>query len=117
MDDRMKLKIVYLAIVGAGLALIVAMSSCSNQSMASDKKITCTPDSFMLMPDSSNQAALNLQVHIPKHYFSKRSRLFVIPVLTDSDSIVAKYKPIVLDAPIYRRKMERKWVLDRKSVV
>lgn len=61
----------------------------------------------MLMPDSSNQAALNLQVHIPKHYFSKRSRLFVIPVLTDSDSIVAKYKPIVLDAPIYRRKMER----------
>ena len=108
----MKLKIVYLAIVGAGLALIVAMSSCSNQSMASDKKITCTPDSFMLMPDSSNQAALNLQVHIPKHYFSKRSRLFVIPVLTDSDSIVAKYKPIVLDAPIYSRKMERKWVLD-----
>ena len=112
MDDRMKLKIVYLAIAGVGLALLTTMSSCSKQNIVSDKKITCTPDSFMLLPDSSNQAALNLQVHIPKHYFSKRSRLFVIPVLTDSDSIVAKYKPIVLDAPIYRKKMERKWVLD-----
>lgn len=112
MDDRMKLKIAYLAIAGIGLALLTVMSSCSKQNIVSDKKITCTPDSFMLLPDSSNQAALNLQVHIPKHYFSKRSRLFVIPVLTDSDSIVAKYKPIVLDAPIYRKKMERKWVLD-----
>ena len=112
MDDRMKLKIVYLAIAGVGLALLTVMSSCSKQNIVSDKKITCTPDSFMLLPDSGNQAALNLQVHIPKHYFSKRSRLFVIPVLTDSDSIVAKYKPIVLDAPIYRKKMERKWVLD-----
>ena len=112
MDDRMKLKIAYLAIAGIGLALLTVMSSCSKQNIVSDKKITCTPDSFMLLPDSSNQAALNLQVHIPKHYFSKRSRLFVIPVLTDSDSIVAKYKPIVLDAPIYRRKMERKWILD-----
>lgn len=112
MYDRMKLKIVYLAIAGLGMAFLTAMTSCSKQNIVSDKKITCTPDSFMLMPDSSNQAALNLQVHIPKHYFSKRSRLFVIPVLTDSDSIVAKYKPIVLDAPIYSRKMERKWVLD-----
>ena len=112
MNDRMKLNIVYLAIAGVAMALLMAMSSCSNQNIVSDKKITCTPDSFMLLPDSGNQAALNLQVHIPKHYFAKRSRLFVIPVLTDSDSIVAKYKPIVLDAPIYRKKMERKWVLD-----
>lgn len=88
MYDRMKLKIVYLAIAGLGMAFLTAMTSCSKQNIVSDKKITCTPDSFMLMPDSSNQAALNLQVHIPKHYFSKRSRLFVIPVLTDSDSIV-----------------------------
>ena len=79
MDDRMKLKIVYLAIAGIGLALLTVMSSCSKQNIVSDKKITCTPDSFMLLPDSSNQAALNLQVHIPKHYFSKRSRLFVYP--------------------------------------
>lgn len=43
MNDRMKLKIAYLAIVGAGLALIVAMSSCSNQSMASDKKLHVLP--------------------------------------------------------------------------
>ena len=48
MDDRMKLKIVYLVIAGVGLALLAVMSSCSKQNIVSDKKITCTPDSFML---------------------------------------------------------------------
>ena len=42
MNDRMKLNIVYLAIAGVAMALLMAMSSCSNQNIVSDKKITCT---------------------------------------------------------------------------
>ena len=71
MDDRMKLKIVYLAIAGVGLALLTTMSSCSKQNIVSDKKITCTPDSFMLLPDSGNQAALNLRF-ISRSIISRR---------------------------------------------
>ena len=42
MDNEMKLKIAYLAIAGVVLALLTAMSSCSNQSMASEPSLRNT---------------------------------------------------------------------------
>lgn len=110
-----KLNIAYLIGAGAIIGLLIALTSCSRQGFESERMITCMPDTLKLQPDSSNRAALNLQVNIPKYYFSKRSRLFIVPVLADSDSIVAKYKPLVLDAPIYSKKAERKHVLTNET--
>ena len=106
MDDRMKLKIAYLAIAGVGLALLTAMSSCSNQSMASDKKITCTPDSFMLLPDSSNQGCTQPSGSYPEALFLEEKPSLRNTRIDRQRQHRAKYKPIVLDAPIYSRKME-----------
>lgn len=107
--DQKILCVIYFIIVSILTAFVV--TSCSNQGMERGKQITFTPDSLVLVPDASNKLALNVKVNVPKHYFSKRSRLFILPVLTDSDSIVARYNPLVLDAPIYTKKMERKKVL------
>lgn len=108
--DKKILYAVYFIIVGIATALVVC--SCSTQGIERGRLITFSPDSLTLKADSANQLALNVKVNIPKHYFSKRSRLFIIPVLRDSDSTLAEYKPLVLDAPIYSKKTERKWVLD-----
>lgn len=109
--DKKILYVVYFLIVGITAALLV--SSCdSKQGIGQGEPITFTPAPLTLEPDSANQVALRLEVNVPKLYFSKRSRLFIIPVLADSDSIVAKYKPLVLDAPIYSKKAERKLALD-----
>ena len=108
--DKKILYALYVIIVGIATALIVC--SCSTQGIEKGRLITFSPDSLSLTPDSANRLAINMKVNIPKRYFSKRSRLFIVPMLRDGDSTIAEYKPLVLDAPIYSKKMERKWVLD-----
>lgn len=108
----MKKNILYILYIILAAVILAMTYACSPTGIQRERFITFTPDSLTVIPDSNNQASINLQVNIPKHYFSKRSRLFIIPVLRDSDSTIAEYKPLVLDAPIYSKKAERKWVLE-----
>ena len=106
---KITLLVIYFLAIGIAVAL---MCTGCTQGIEKGKMITFTPTPYPIIVDSSGQVPVNLCFNIPKHYFSKRSRLFIIPMLRDSDSIVGEYKPLVLDAPIYSKKTERKWVLD-----
>ncbi len=64
-----------------------------------------------LVPDSTSTVTVDVTVEVPAHAFSKRSRLVVVPQLLSADTVVAECTPLVLDAPVYRKKMERREVL------
>lgn len=64
-----------------------------------------------LVPDSNSAVTVDVTVEVPAHAFSKRSRLVVVPQLLSADTVVAECTPLVLDAPVYRKKMERREVL------
>lgn len=84
------------------------LTGCASHKLAKEEKISFSPQPYQVVVDSSNQAHLNLMFCIPKYYFSKRSRLFIVPQLMNADTIVKAYSPLVLDAPIFSKKMERK---------
>lgn len=93
-------------------AVILLLSACAAQRGQNRKTISIEPSPYIVMTDTNRQATVNLFIHVPEHYFSKRSRLVISPQLTDSNQVVKEeYTPIVLDAGIYRKKAERKAVL------
>lgn len=95
--------------------LIGLMTGCALHKEVKEKSISFTPNPYQVILDSANNAKLDLLFNVPKHYFSKRSRLFIVPQLQDSDSIVKTFAPLVLDAPIYSKKMERKETLTHEE--
>ena len=101
----MKQNVKYIGWIFASAGLILA-NGC-----ASHKAITTSPASCVLVPDTASMACLDVQFHIPDHYFSKRSRLVISPQLVVGDTVLDEFAPLVLDAPIYSKKKHRKEVL------
>lgn len=66
----------------------------------------------VLTPDSSSQVNVDVVFRVPEHAFTRRSRLIIVPQLMARDSLISECKPIVLDAPIYSKKMARKEKLE-----
>lgn len=76
------------------------------------KAVTVTPSPHVLTPDSINRVQMDIQFHVPSRYFSKRSRLIILPQLVVNDTVRDEYLPIVLDAPVYQKKKKRLEVLE-----
>lgn len=76
------------------------------------KAITATPAPCVVTPTEEGVAALDIDFNIPDHYFSKRSRIIIVPTIVVGDSAVDEYSPLALDAPIYRKKTHRMEILD-----
>ena len=101
----MKQNVKYIGWIFASAGLILANGCVSH------KAITTSPASCVLVPDTASMACLDVQFHIPDHYFSKRSRLVISPQLVVGDTVLDEFAPLVLDAPIYSKKKHRKEVL------
>lgn len=104
----MKRKIQYIT---SFTALLILLSGCAS-SRKTGKTITTTPSSYVVAPDSANQVHLDMIFHIPENYLSKRSRLIITPQLVVDDTVREAYLPLVLNALIYDKKINRKKVLD-----
>lgn len=70
---------------------------------ARGEKLSVTPSSYVLIPDSANRVKMDLCFDISQDYFSKRSRLVIAPQLWANDSVKDEYIPLVLDTPIYHK--------------
>lgn len=89
-----------------------ALAACSTAKRQAEKVVSTTPAPYVLTPDSINRVSLDMCFHIPAHYMSGRSRLFITPQLVKGDTVQDEYFPLVVDAPIYSKKMERQKILD-----
>lgn len=83
---------------------------CASQKMGD--KVRVTPSDQVLMPDSTHAVQLDMTVEVPRKTLGKRSRLIIVPQLLAGDSLVAECTPMVLDAPIYGKKMHRRVLLE-----
>lgn len=97
--------IVFLA-VATGLLV-----GCSVQHRAG-KSITVTPEAYVLTPENGQEIDMEVVFHVPDDYFTKRSRLVIAPRLVADGTVREEYPPLVVDAPIYDRKLKRREVLE-----
>lgn len=105
----MKRNIQYITLLTASLGLLAGCAS--NRQTA--KTVTATPSPCVLTPDSANRVRMEMLFHVPENYFSRRSRLVITPQLVVEDMVKEEYRPLVLDAPIYNKKINRKKVLEQ----
>lgn len=104
----MKTKIQYITLA----ATIGLLSGCAVSKKQAGKAVTVTPAPYVLTPDSTNKVDLDMFFHIPENYLSRRSRLVITPQWMVGDTVKEEYVALVLDAPIYNKKVNRKQVLD-----
>lgn len=75
------------------------------------KKVTVNPVKT-LTPDSTSAVNVDVMINVPAHAFSSRSRLIIVPQLISNDTMVSECRAMVLDAPIYSKKMKRRVKLE-----
>lgn len=104
----MKTKIQYITLA----ATIGLLSGCATSKKQAEKVVTTTPNPYVLTPDTANRITMDMVFHVPEHYLAKRNRLVITPQLMNGAEVKDEYMPVVLDAPIYNKKINRKQVLD-----
>lgn len=67
------------------------------------------------MPGVDDSTRIDVIFLLPENYLTRRSRVVITPQLVAGDSVYGEYPPMVLDASIYRKKVERLEVLDGYS--
>lgn len=105
----MKTKIQYITLFTAAIGLL---TGCAASKKQAEKVVTTTPSPYVLTPDTANRITMDLVFHVPEHYLVKRNRLVITPQLVNGTELKDEYTPVVLDAPIYNKKIKRKQVLD-----
>lgn len=105
----MRTKIQTITLLATAIGLFTGCASARKQA---EKVITTTPNLYVLTPDTANRIQLNLVFNVPEHYLSRRSRLVITPQLVNGTEVKDEYTPLVLDAPVYSKKTNRKQVLD-----
>lgn len=105
----MKQNIRYISRISGFVGLVLLTGCASNKDA---KRITTSPTPYVLTTDSENKAQLEMSFHVPGNYFSKRSRIVITPQLLVGDSVVDEYMPLVVNAPIYEKKINRRRVLE-----
>lgn len=102
----MKSKYTYYLLLGL---IPMTIAGCAVSDKA--RKVTVAPVKT-LTPDSVSAVDVNVTINVPAHAFTRRSRMIVVPQLIDNDTMVAECRAIVLDAPIYSKKTERRTKLE-----
>lgn len=108
----MKTKIQYITVLATTIGLL---SGCAASRKQPGKVVTSTPAPYVLTPDTANRIRMDLVFHVPENYLKKRNRLVITPQLVNGTEMKEEYMPVVLDAPIYSKKTDRKQVLESYS--
>lgn len=98
--------------IGMGLcvALCMGLSGCASR-QALTPAVALREPAATVQPDKANRMEVNCLFQVPHEWLSKRSRLMVTPQLMSDGKVLATYEPVVLDAPIYQKKKQRREVL------
>ncbi|MBD5419066.1 MAG: tetratricopeptide repeat protein [Bacteroides sp.] len=92
------------------LSAAILMTGCSS----GQKTFTSSPSPITVEATRKSTVDIDVDFNIPANYISSRSRLFITPAYMLNDEIVKEYDPIVLDGPIYTKKLIRNAVLHGK---
>ncbi len=107
----MKRKQRYTLALALAAAAVGLLAGCASGRKAAEA-VTVSPSPVVLTPDGSGQMLMDVTFRVPSRYLSKRSRLVILPRLVVGDSVRDEYQPIVIDAPIFNKKKERREALE-----
>lgn len=93
-----------------GLAVTLLSGCASNRS--SGQRVTVVPGPCVLTPDTSGNIRMDVTFQVPEHYLNRRSRLVLIPQLLINGEVREELLPVVVDAPVYEKKLHRKKVIE-----
>ena len=96
-------------LIGAAISLL-ALAGCGTT--GTGKQIYVSPSAAVVTLDSMNQVNVDAEILVPGKAFTKRSRLIILPQVLKKDTLLAEGTPIVLDAPVFSKKNERRILLD-----
>lgn len=102
-------KSVILSLIMVCTVCVWMLEGCASGKTAG-KQIHVTPDAYVLTPDTNRNVCMDLTFHVPSRYFSKRSRLIIVPQLLINGKVCEELSPLVVDAPIYEKKLWRRKV-------
>lgn len=91
------------------MALIALLTAGCTSVRHTGERVRVTPSASWLTADAeTGEAVVKTVFHVPADYLGKRDRLVITPCLWVNDTLLTEYVPLVLDAPIYRKKNERR---------
>ena len=96
--------------ITAGAVASVVLGGCASRRAA--KTVTVSPEALVLLPDTANRVDMDFTIHVPEGYLSKRARLVITPQLVVNRTVCDEYTPLVVDAPVYSKKVSRREALD-----
>lgn len=102
----------YLSWILLILISLSTLAGCSPTRRAA-RSISVDPEQQVLTADTSGAVILDVSFHIPRKYISTRSRLFITPQLLVNDSLRDEFSPLVVDAPIYTKKLRRRIIFEK----
>ena len=94
------------------VAAALLAGGCASSRNAGRAQVSAAPSPYAVMPDASGHVTVDVDLEIPDHYFSRRSRLVILPAVMKDSTLVAEMAPVAVDAPIYAKKLHRKEVLE-----
>lgn len=102
----------YLPLAAAAAALLgMGASSCSTRRAT----VSVEPRVAVVSPDSLNRAVVDVRLRVPRSVLSRRSRLLLLPQLSDSTGPLWQYDPVAVDGTVYAKKLRRSAALDGTS--
>lgn len=109
-------RILHTSLILASALFGLLLAACAPRAPRAGKpRISVSPDPYEVVADNANRmATVDLGIDVPRNYFSRRSRLVLLPTLVAQDSTtIGELKPVVLDASIYSKKKRRKEKLEK----
>ena len=94
------------------LLSLTFFASCSS-SRKMEKSISMDSGQAVLTADSTGTISLDVTFKVPRKYISRRNRLFITPQLLVDGSLYCEFAPLIVDAPVYTKKLKRRAILDK----
>lgn len=105
----MKITVILCYAMFLGACLSFLGGCASGKSSAS--RVEVSPFSCVLAPDTNGSVCVDVVFRVPSQYLSRRSRLIIVPQLLLDGKLSEELTPLVVDAPIYAKKMYRRKVV------
>lgn len=109
--NNKKLLSAYLPLAAAAALLGAGASSCASRRAT----VGVEPAVAVVSPDSLNRAVVDVRLRVPRSVLSRRSRLLLLPQLSDSTGPLWQYDPVAVDGTVYAKKLRRRAALEGAS--
>ena len=99
----------FLILAATATAATGLLGGCAaHRAAAVPQAVAADPQGAELTPDAQGRVDVDIAFRIPADYLAQRARLVITPQVLAGDSVCQEGTPLVVDAPIYSKKLDRR---------